>query len=285
AGEDAASEGRAKTRGYPMTGRGPRARQEFPPHWTRRIRRKPRRQPARVLLGILALAALPALTTCDRTKAKESAPAAPPPAVVVAEVVKKTVPITAEFVAQTDAVQTIELRARIQGVLERVRFKEGHEVKQGQVRFEIERSQYEAALQSARAQLAKAQADLAKAQEQVEVDRAGAELEQRKAALAKTQADVARYRPLAQAKAVPQVDLDNALAAEQVASAGVAASEAVLKDTVLSQRIGIQQAQAAVEAGRAAVTQAQLDLNYTTIRAPVDGVIGRLNVDEGNLVG
>jgi membrane fusion protein (multidrug efflux system) len=236
---------------------------------------------------VLALVALlPALTTCDRTKAKESAPAAPPPpAVVVAEVVKKTVPITAEFVAQTDAVQTVELRARIQGVLEHVRFEEGSDVKQGQVLFEIQRAQYEAALQTARAQLAKAQADLAKAQEQVEVLRSTAELEQRQAALAKAKLDVARLRPLAQAKAVPQVDLDNALAAEQVAVAGVAAAEAALKDTGLAQRVGIQQAQAAVEAGRAAVTQAQLDLSYTTIRAPVTGVIGRLDVNEGNLVG
>jgi membrane fusion protein (multidrug efflux system) len=229
---------------------------------------------------------LPALTTCDRTKAKESAPPAPPPpAVVVTEVVKKTVPITAEFVAQTSAVQTVELRARVQGVLERVHFKEGSDVNAGQVLFEIEKSQYQAALQSARAQLAKAQAELAKAKEQVEVLRSQAELEQRRAALAKAKLDVARLRPLAQAKAVPQVDLDNALAAEQVTVAGVAAAEAALKDTELGQRIGIEQAQAAVEAGRAAVTQAQLDLNYTTIRAPVTGIIGRLDVNEGNLVG
>ena len=115
--------------------------------------------------------------------------------------------------------------------------------------------------------------------------RSRAELEQRQAALAKAKLDVARLKPLAQAKAVPQVDLDNALAAEQVTVAGVAAAEAALKDTELNQRIGIQQAQAAVEAGRAAVTQAQLDLGYTTIRAPVSGIIGRLDVDEGNLVG
>ena len=271
-----------------MTARGAQSKSKTPPRWTRRIRPAPPRRPAhRVLLGLLALGALaPALMTCDRTKAKESAPPAPPaPAVVVAEVVKKTVPITAEFVAQTDAVQTVELRARVQGVLEHVRFKEGAEVKEGQVLFEIEKSQYEATLQTARAQLAKAQSDLARAQEQVEVDRAKAELEQRKAAHAKTQTDVARYKPLAQAKAVPQVDLDNAMAAEQVAGAGVVAAEAALKDTVLSQRIGIQQAQAAVEAGRAAVTQAQLDLNYTTVKAPVTGIIGRLSVDEGNLVG
>src|SRR5262249_11850104 len=170
------------------------------PRWTRRIRRKPRRSPAQIVLGLLALAALSlALATCDRMKAKEAAPAAPPPpAVVVAEVIKKTVPITPEVVAQTDAVQTIELRARVQGVLEHVRFKEGALVKAGDILFEIQQGQYEASLQSARAALAKAQADLAKAQETVEVDKARAELEQRKAALGKTQTDVARYTPLAQ---------------------------------------------------------------------------------------
>ena len=258
--------------------------------WRRRVRPTPPvtitvsvRRSTLLLLAFIALS--PLLLTCDR-KAKEAAPAAPPPpAVVVAEVVKKTVPITAEFVAQTDAVQTVELRARIQGVLEHVRFEEGADVKEGQVLFEIQRTQYEASLQSARAQLAKAQAELARAQEQVEVQRARAELEQRQAALAKAKLDVARLKPLAQAKAVPQVDLDNALAAEQVSVAGVAAGEAALKDTELNQRIGIQQAQAAVEAGRAAVTQAQLDLAYTTIKAPVSGIIGRLDVDEGNLVG
>jgi membrane fusion protein (multidrug efflux system) len=277
-----------------MTGRRPSRTPDASLHWERRIRPwkrrirpAPRKPLPHVALSLLALAVLlPALTTCDRSKAKESAPAPPPPpAVVVAEVVKKTVPIVTEFTAQTAAVQTVELRARIQGVLEKVRFQEGADVKEGQVLFEIQRAQYEASLQSARAQLAKAQAELARAQEQVEVLRSKAELEQRQAALAKAKLDVARLRPLAQAKAVPQVDLDNALAAEQVTVAGVAAAEAALKDTELGQRIGIQQAQAAVEAGRAAVTQAQLDLSYTSIRAPVTGVIGRLDVNEGNLVG
>ena len=248
----------------------------------------PRRSPGfyrGVLSSLVVAALLPGLSACNRGQTKEAQPGPPPPAVVVAEVVKKTVPITAEFTAQTDAVQTVELRARVQGVLEHVRFKEGSEVKEGQILFEIEKSQYEAALQSARAQLAKARADLDKAQEQVQVQRARAELDQRKAALGKTQADVARYRPLAQAKAVPQVDLDNALAAEQVASAGVEAAQAALKDTELNQRIGIEQAQAAIEAARAAVTDAQLQVGYTTIRAPVTGIIGLLNVNEGNLVG
>ena len=87
-----------------MTGRGARAKSTTSPDWNRRIRpwkrrirpAPPRRPAHTVLLGVLALSALaPALTTCDRTKAKESAAPAPPaPAVVVAEVVKKTVPKT-----------------------------------------------------------------------------------------------------------------------------------------------------------------------------------------------
>jgi membrane fusion protein (multidrug efflux system) len=317
-----------------MTERRPRTSAEPLPRWTGRIRRPPLQRSSRRLLLLLALVALlPALTTCERTKAKESAPAPPPPAVVVAEVVRKTVPIVSEFVAQTDAVQTVEIRARVQGVLERIGFKEGSEVEEGQVLFDIERTQYEAALQSAGAQLAKAQADLTRAQEQVEVLRARADLAkaqadltraqervsvvraqahltQREALLAKAQQDVARLQPLAQARAIPQQDLDNALAAQDVARADVAAAKAALedtelayrvgvlvatadveaaqaklRDTELNQRIGIQQAQAAVEAGRAAVTDAQLQLGYTTIRAPVTGIIGRLDVHEGNLVG
>src|SRR5262249_46826866 len=115
------------TRGYQMTGRSPRLITTSPARWTRRLRPAPppqrilriraalpRREPPVVMLGLLTLGALLlALTTCDRIKAKETAapPAPPPPTVVVAEVVKKTVPIIAEFVAQTDAVQTVELRA------------------------------------------------------------------------------------------------------------------------------------------------------------------------------
>jgi membrane fusion protein (multidrug efflux system) len=72
---------------------------------------------------------------------------------------------------------------------------------------------------------------------------------------------------------------------EQVAVAGVEVAEAALKDTVLNQRTAIQLAEAAVASARAAVTQAELNLAYTVIRAPITGVISRLEVDTGNLVG
>src|SRR3989475_2223168 len=236
----------------------------------------------------LAAIALLALTTgCqqgDATAAKQP-PAPPPPAVIVAEIQQRSVQVSAEFVAQTQGVPTVEIRARVQGVLEQVRFKEGSEVQRGQVLFVIQQDEYRAALQSARAQLAKAQADLTRAKDASVVDRARAQLDQAKADLGKNQADVARYRPLVKEQAIPQQDLDTAVSREQAAGAGVQAAEAGLKDTVLSQRTSIQLAEAAVEAGKAAVIQADLNLRYTTVQSPISGIISKVAIDTGNLVG
>jgi multidrug efflux pump subunit AcrA (membrane-fusion protein) len=90
---------------------------------------------------------------------------APPAPTVVAEVTQRTVPLYDEFVARTQAVHTVELRARVEGFPEQVLFREGSMVKEGQLLFVIERRPYEAALQSAKAQLAQAQTDLTRAQE------------------------------------------------------------------------------------------------------------------------
>jgi membrane fusion protein (multidrug efflux system) len=204
---------------------------------------------------------------------------------VVAAVEQRTVPIVRDFTARTEAVPTVEVRARVAGVLEQVLFKEGSEAKQGQVLFVIQKQEYQAALESARAQLAKAQADLIRARDTSVVDRARAQVDQRQADLGKARQDVARYRPLAEAKAIPQQDLDTSVAAEKVAVAGVDAAEAALRDSQLLQRTQIQLAQAAIETAKASITQAELNLGYTTIRAPITGIIGKLAVDTGNLVG
>ncbi len=251
---------------------------------TRRLARQLEGPLARCVLGIALLVSIAA---CDRGGAKESKQAAapPPPAVIVAEIPQRTVQVSSEFVARTEAIPTVEVRARIQGVLEQVRFKEGTEVKQGQVLFVIQQDEYKAALQTARAQLAKAQADLTRAKDTSVVDLARAQLDQAKAEQGKSQADVARYRPLAQAQAIPQQDLDTAVSREQVTAAGVQAADAALKDAVLVQRTAIQLGEAAVESGKASVIQAELNLSYTTIESPISGIIGKLNVDPGNLVG
>jgi RND family efflux transporter MFP subunit len=249
----------------------------------RACQRKARSARGLVGIGILLLGA----TACQRGEvaASKQAPPPPPPTVIVAEVPQQTVDVAADFVARTEAVPTVEIRARVAGVLEAVRFREGSEVRRGQVLFVIQQDEYRAALQSARAQLAKAEADLTRARDVSVVDRSRARLDEAKAELDRARQDVARYRPLAQAKAIPQQDLDTAISKEQVAAAGVEGAQAALKDTVLSQRTAIQLAEAAVESGKAAVTQADLNLKYTVVESPVDGIVSKLSVDTGNLVG
>jgi len=242
---------------------------------------------ARCLAGIVLLALI---TGCQRgevaeSKAKPGAAPAPPPTVLVVAVPQRTVQLTAEFVARTEAVPTVEIRARIPGVLEQVKFREGSEVERGQTLFVIQQDEYRAALQSARATLAKAQADLTRAHDVSVVDRARANLDQSKADLGRTRQDVARFRPLAEAQAIPRQDLDTAVSKEQVAAAAVEGAEAALKDTALNQRTAIQLAEAAVESGKAAVTQAELNLKYTVVESPITGIVSKLAVDTGNLVG
>jgi membrane fusion protein (multidrug efflux system) len=237
-------------------------------------------------LGVCLLATF-LVAGCNRSKSEPQAKAAPPPppTVVVAPVIQRDVPLVRDFVARTEAVPTVEIRARVGGVLEQVKFREGSGVEEGQILFVIQQAEYRAALQSARAQLAKAEADLTRARDTSVVDRGRANLDQAKAELGKVQQDVARYRPLAEARAIPQQDLDTALSREQAAGAGVEAAAAALKDTVLGQRTAIQLAEAAVESGKAAVVQAELNLAYTEIRSPIAGIISKLAVDAGNLVG
>ena len=245
------------------------------PRWRRALRLYP------AILGVLVLT-----LGCDRAKdAKKDAPPPPPPRVVVAEVVQRTVPIVRDFTARTDAIPTVEVRARVPGVLEQVLFKEGTEVKQGQTLFVLQREEYAAAVESARAQLAKAQADLTRARDTSIVDRARAQVDVRKAELGKAQQDVNRYRPLAEARAIPQQDLDTSLAQEKVTVANVEAANAALRDSQLVQRTEIQIAEAAVQSAKASISQAELNLGYTTVQSPINGIIGKIQVDRGNLVG
>src|SRR5262245_7815609 len=236
----------------------------------------------------VVLALLLTGTACEKAKGKEQkaqAPPPPPPVVVVTEVQQRTVPIVRDFVARTEAIPTVEVRARVAAVLEKVLYREGTAVKEGQILFELQRDEYAAALESAQAQLAKAQADLTRARDTSVVDAARAQLEERKAELGRRQADVARYLPLAQARAIPQQDLETAQSQEKVAMASVEVANAALRDSVLLQRTQIELSEAAVQAAKASITQAELNLGYTTISAPISGIIGKILVDAGNRVG
>ena len=76
-----------------------------------------------------------------------------------------------------------------------------------------------------------------------------------------------------------------ALAQDKVAAAGVDAAVAALRDAELAQRTQVQLSEAALQSAKAGLTQAELNLGYTTVRAPIDGIVGKVQVDRGNLVG
>jgi RND family efflux transporter MFP subunit len=166
-----------------------------------------------------------------------AAPQMPPPAVKVAVPLQRDVPVVVESIAQTEAVANVEVRARVEATVEKIVFVEGAEVKAGELLFVLDKEPIEQRLAGAKGNLGQLQASLGRAVQ-----------------------DVERLRPLAEKSAVPQKDLDTALAIQR-------------------------QAEAALETGQAQVKAAELDLGYAEIRAPVDGIIGAKEVDVGSLVG
>ena len=180
---------------------------------------------------------LAAVLTGSVACSKKEAPPPPPPEVQVAAVVQKDVPIYIELVGATLGSEDVEIRARVEGYLAAVSFTEGSFIKRGQLLYKIDPQPFEAALSQAQANLSTA-----------------------RARLEKTNNDVARYKPLAEQKAVSQQELDNALSAQEVARFQVTAYDAL-------------------------VAKAKLDLAYTTITSPVDGLIGTTQKKVGALVG
>ena len=168
---------------------------------------------------------------------KGPAPAPPPPTVGVMEVTATNAPMKTEIIGQLDSPQNVEVRARVESFVDKMLFTEGTEVHEGDPLFLLDEKPFKERLAAAKGALAQA-----------------------KAALAKHQTDVSRLTPLAKKKAVPQQDLDNALA-------------------------GVDVATAEVDSAQAHVESAQLDLGYCDVRAPVTGLIGAKQVSIGELVG
>jgi membrane fusion protein (multidrug efflux system) len=234
----------------------------------------------------IVIVLLTPIAGCSRLKGSKKIEAAPPPTtVIVAEASQKTVPIYSEFVGQTRAEETIDLRARVEGILLKVHFKEGSTVKKGQLLFTIDKRPFQASLQSANAIATKAVSDLAQAEQRTDVLEARAQLADAQAVLTRADQDVGRLAPLAKEKAVTEQDLDAALAIQKSANATVEARKANLTNLEAAVKYTIERAKAEVLGTKAKVAQAELDLSYCDIYSPISGVIGFLHVDEGNLVG
>ena len=213
----------------------------------------------------------------------QETPSAPAVSVTVIQVNPRAIPIYNEYTGSTDATETAEIRARVDGYIEQRLFDAGQLVKANQLLYVLDQRTYNAELQKAKASVAKAEADLQFAKEGVEVLRAESRLAQSRAALVKADQDVARYRPLVRQEAAPQIDLDAALAQQQVLREEVNARKAELTQTKLQQRTQIALAAAELEFARATQRLAELNLDYTEIKAPVNGRIGESNIFVGGL--
>jgi membrane fusion protein (multidrug efflux system) len=235
-------------------------------------------------IGAVLLAAALISSGCKGKDAVKAAPP-PPPAVVIAEVEQRTVPIYSDYVGQTKAYETVELRARVEGVLEKIYFTEGTAVRKGALLFTIDKRPFQATLQTSKAIQAKAEADLAQARQRTDVLKAQAELADAQAIFTKAVSDLRRMTPLAREKAVTELELDAAVAAEKSAKAQVESRLANLKNIEGSVKYTIERAAAEVSAAKARVIQSELDLSYCDVYSPLSGVIGFKNIDVGNLVG
>jgi membrane fusion protein, multidrug efflux system len=230
----------------------------------------------------VALALALTLAACS---SKPPPPAEPKPVPVEAvRVGKQTVPVMAEYVAQTRAMQEVQLVPRVEGYLEAVNFENGANVSKGQLLMQIQPTQYEAAVQAAEAGVEKGQAALIQAQSDVSDQSARARLSAAEANFFNASKLLDRVRPLAKAHAVPQTDLDNAEANYATNGATVDSAKANLADVQLAQRTAILTARSEIDQAEANLTTAKLNLSYTRIYSPVTGVISFLSVDQGNYV-
>ncbi len=162
-----------------------------------------------ILLTAFTLFAAFALWGCK--KEKKQPPAPPPPSVTVEKVVLKTVPVHLKYVATTESIQTVDIRARVEGFLEERRFVEGTDINQGDIIFVIEKAPYEAELEMSLAQLARDKASLSFAKDQVK-----------------------RYKPLAEQDFVTQESLEDYETKAREAAAAVKADLAQIKQNRLN---------------------------------------------------
>lgn len=159
----------------------------------------------RKILWISIAAAAVAVVAIVPALLRHHEEAAPLPVVAVEPVRTSDVNIYGEYVGRIRAQQFVEIRARVEGYLEKILFEEGTRIKKGQTLFIIDRQVYSARAQKARAQLNKAQAQLNKAER-----------------------DLARIEPLYEQNAASQLDLDNARAAYESAKAEASVAQADL---------------------------------------------------------
>jgi multidrug efflux system membrane fusion protein len=245
-------------------------------------------------LGLAVAAALAVtLTGCPRDRAESKQPAkAPPVPVAVAAVEQKAMPVQIQAIGTVEAYSVVSIRAQVGGELTHVHFKEGQDVKRGDLLFTIDPRPFEAALAQAQANLAKDMGQIQQARAALQRDRA--KVSQTQAALARDQAqaknaevEATRYAELLKRGLIAQEQADQFRTTSESLSHTVLADEADIKsaeETVRADEAAVKSAEQAVRADEAAVESAKLQLAYTSISSPIDGRTGSLMLHEGNVV-
>ena len=222
--------------------------------------------------------ALALLASCGCSTASSAAKAQAPLNVEVTAVQQRDVPIYGEWIGTLDGLVNADIKAQVTGYLLKQSYQEGSFVRKGELLFEIDPRPFQAAVDQAEGQLAQATSQLAQAKAQLM--QAQAQVSVAEANQTKTQLDVDRYTPLAKQEAITQQDLDNATQANLAAKAQVQA----VKAQVETARAQIQAAGASVQASKAAVETAQLNLGFTRLISPIDGIAGIAQQQVGALV-
>jgi RND family efflux transporter MFP subunit len=213
--------------------------------------------------------------------------------VTVVAAAQRTVPRYGQYVGQTEAVRTVDIRARVEGFLERQVARDGAEVKAGELLFVIDPRPFEAALRQAQATVARdtaqlRQAEAALTQREADVQQAQANLERDLAQLENARTQERRYRTLVEQELVATEQYDQIRTNMTALQATVQADRAAVENaraSLAAARATIENARAAVRADEAAVDSVRLQLGYTEIRSPLDGRMGRAEVRMGSLVG
>jgi RND family efflux transporter MFP subunit len=223
-----------------------------------------------------AVSALLAGISCSRSG---PAPSAPPLDVEVARVEQRDVPIYGEWIGTLEGLVNAEIKAEVTGYLIKQNYVEGSFVNKGQLLFEIDPRPFQASLDQAQGQLAQATGQLEQARAQLKQNQAQVAVAE--ANQGRTQLDVERYTPLVKQEAVTKQDLDNAIQNNLAAKAQIQAAKAAVQTSEAQ----IAAAKAAIQADQAAVETARINLGFTRITAPIDGIAGIAQQQVGALVG
>ena len=261
----------------------------------------------KVSISLLVIAVAAVAVLLGLARSSKPAQAAPPVlAVGVVQVEQKNVPIYSEWIGTTEGMVNAELKAQVTGYLLRQDYKEGSFVKKGQLLFEIDPRPFQAALDQANGQVAQYQGQVEQASSQItqaeaqlaqansQILQAQARLEQARANQVKAELDVKKYQPLAEQKAVTQQDLDNALQANTAAKAQVDAEKAGVEAAraqmahasaeIKTAHAGVATAKGQLENAQATAKTAALNLSFTRIVSPIDGIAGMAQAQVGDLV-